>query len=266
MTAPTPRLASAVIARDQLARWAVELEGRSAGDILAAVADRFAPRLTFATGFGMEGCVLIDLIARGSLPIDIFTLDTGLLFPETYAVWRRLESRYGIVIRAVRPERTVQEQAAGEGPELWSRDPDRCCELRKIRPQRLALAPFDAWISAVRRDQTPDRAEAPVIGWDGRFGLARVNPLVRWTTEDVREYVREHDVPINLLHDRGYPSIGCLPCTSPVAFGEDPRAGRWRGFEKTECGLHLNPSAAAAPHDKATAGESSDACDAKDAK
>jgi phosphoadenylyl-sulfate reductase (thioredoxin) len=232
---------SAVISREQLQPLAQELEHRSAEEILRWAAERFAPRLTFATGFGIEGCAIVDMVARASLPVDLFTLDTGLLFPETYEVWRRLEQKYGVTIRAVRPQHTVEEQAALHGPELWSSDPDRCCELRKAAPLRGTLSAFDAWLSAIRRDQTPDRADAPVVGWDGRFGLVKISPLVRWTFDDVRAYVKEHDVPYNLLHDRGYPSIGCWPCTTPVAAGEDPRAGRWRGREKKECGLHLRP-------------------------
>jgi phosphoadenylyl-sulfate reductase (thioredoxin) len=227
--------------RAELTAWSADLEGRDAADVLQWAAEQFPGRVTFATGFGMEGCAIIDMIARRSLPIDLFTLDTGLLFSETYDLWRSLESRYGLKIRAVRPEHTVEEQAQLEGPELWTRTPDRCCELRKTLPLRSTLVKFDAWISAIRRDQTPDRADAPVVGWDGRFGLVKVNPLVRWTLDDVRSYVREHDVPISGLHDRGYPSIGCMPCTTPVLPGEDSRAGRWRGREKTECGLHIIP-------------------------
>jgi phosphoadenosine phosphosulfate reductase len=139
----------------------------------------------------------------------------------------------------VRPRRTLDEQALDAGPELWGRDPDRCCELRKMEPLRATLAGYDAWVTAIRRDQTPERANAPVVGWDGRFGLVKINPLVRWTSDDVRTYVREQNVPYNPLHDQNYPSIGCVPCTSPVMPGEDPRSGRWRGKEKTECGLHL---------------------------
>lgn len=214
------------------------LEGSRAEDVLAWAARRFAPRLTFATGFGAEGCVLIDMIGRLDLPVDLFTLDTGLLFPETYALWRRLEERYGVTIRAVRPARTVAEQARTHGDRLWEREPDRCCALRKLEPLRGALAGFDAWITAIRRDQTADRAHAAVLEEDARFGLAKVNPLVAWTAADVATYVRENDVPVNPLHQEGYPSIGCLPCTSRVLPGEDPRAGRWRGRVKTECGLH----------------------------
>ncbi len=222
----------------ELRQAAAALEGRSALQILTWAAERFGPRVTFATGFGVEGCVLIDLVARHRLPIDLFTLDTGLFFPETYALWLRLERVYGVTIRPVRPLRTVGEQAAEEGTELWTRDPDRCCRLRKIDPLRRTLSDFDAWISAIRRDQTRDRAGAAVLERDAKFGLVKVNPLVAWTGEDVRRYVKENDVPYNELHDRGYPSIGCEPCTSPVLPGEDPRAGRWRGQGRKECGLH----------------------------
>jgi phosphoadenosine phosphosulfate reductase len=218
------------------------LEGRSAAEVLSWAAERFAPRITFATGFGAEGCVIIDLIARQGLPIDLFTLDTGLLFPETYALWKRLEARYGISIRAVRPKETVEQQALSQGERLWERDPDRCCALRKVEPLRLALGSFDAWITAIRRDQTPDRANAAVVERDARYGLVKVNPLVAWTSADVAAYVHDHDVPVNPLHEQGYPSIGCVPCTSRVLPGEDPRAGRWRGRAKTECGLHARPA------------------------
>jgi phosphoadenylyl-sulfate reductase (thioredoxin) len=225
--------------REEIAGAAQVLEAASAAEILTWAADHFAPRLTFATSLGIEDCVLLDLAARASLPIQCFTLDTGLLFPETYALWKELQDRYKVEIAAVKPARTVDEQAVDEGASLWEREPDRCCELRKMQPLRATLANYDAWITAIRRDQTPERANAPVVGWDGRFGLVKVNPLVRWTYDDVRAYVREHQVPYNPLHDQSYPSIGCVPCTSPVAAGEDPRSGRWRGREKTECGLHL---------------------------
>ena len=229
---------------EEVARSNRELDAASASDILRWAVDRFSSRLTFATGFGAEGCVLIDLMVHEGLPIDLFTLDTGLLFPETYDLWRRLEARYAVTIRAVRPEHSVAEQGEREGPELWNVDADRCCELRKVQPLRAALAGFDAWITAIRRDQTPDRATSPVVGWDAKFGLVKVNPLVRWTHEDVWSHIRAHDVPYNPLHDHSYPSISCTPCTSPVAPGEDPRSGRWRGSEKKECGLHLKPAEA----------------------
>lgn len=211
----------------------------SAADILDWTAGRFGSRATFATGFGAEGCVIVSLIGRARLPIDIFTLDTGLLFPETYALWRTLEERYGVRIRGVRPALTVEEQEAAFGAALWQREPDRCCNVRKVAPLQQALQGFDAWITAIRREQTPERAAAQVVDRDPRFGLVKVNPLVAWTRHDVWKYVREHDVPYNPLHDAGYPSIGCVPCTTAVAPGEDPRAGRWRGLAKRECGLHV---------------------------
>jgi phosphoadenylyl-sulfate reductase (thioredoxin) len=215
-----------------------DLEGKSPADILAWAAADFAPRLTFATGFGAEGCVIVDLIARGKLPIDVFTLDTGLLFPETYDLWRRLEARYGVTIRAVVPERTIDQQATALGPSLWQRDPDACCEHRKLVPLRRELAGFDAWVTAIRRDQTPERAHAQIVEHDHKFDLVKINPLVAWSHDDVWAYIYANDVPFNPLHEHGYPSIGCTPCTSAIVPGENLRAGRWRGAGKRECGLH----------------------------
>ena len=222
-----------------LASVAAELEGASAGDILAWTAATFAPRATFGTGFGVEGCILIHLIAERELPIDVFTLDTGLLFSETLELWKKLEQRYGVTIRPVRPVQTVEAQALQWGPALWTREPNQCCRLRKVEPLRQALEGMDAWISAIRREQTPERATAPVVDRDSRFGVVKVNPLARWTTRDVWRFVFANDVPYNVLHDHGYPSIGCRPCTTPVGDGEDPRSGRWRGQGKRECGLHI---------------------------
>jgi phosphoadenosine phosphosulfate reductase len=224
---------------EEIKQASQELETRSAQDILAWAAEHFPGRLTFATSLGIEDCLVTDLIARHKLQVDIFTLDTGLLFPETYELWEQIEERYGVKIKRVSPEHTVDEQAQHEGPALWGRDPDRCCDLRKMQPLRSMLSNYDAWVTAIRRDQTPERANAPIVGWDGRFGLIKINPLARWKFDEVQAYVRDHNVPYNPLHDRNYPSIGCMPCTSPVAPGEDPRSGRWRGTEKTECGLHF---------------------------
>ena len=221
-----------------LERRAAELEGRPAADVLRWAVERYAHRLTFATGFGPEGCVLIDLIGRERLPIDLFTLDTGLLFEETYALWRVLEKRYGLRIRRVTPALTLEEQTQAHGDRLWQRAPDHCCAVRKIAPLEKELAGIDAWITAIRRDQTPERSRARVVEWDAKFGIAKVNPLAGWTKRDVWRHIVAHDVPYNPLHDLGYPSIGCRPCTSPVLPGEDDRAGRWRDSAKTECGLH----------------------------
>jgi phosphoadenylyl-sulfate reductase (thioredoxin) len=228
-----------------LRRWSDALAGRPAAEVLALAAERW-PAIRFGTGFGPEGCLLVDLIARHRLPVEIFTLDTGLLFPETYALWRRLQDRYGVVIHAVRPALTVAEQSARLGDRLWERDPDRCCAIRKLEPLRGALAGAQAWVTSIRRDQTHDRSAAVLAEWDERFALVKVNPLAHWTSAAVWAYLRAHDVPVNPLHAQGYPSIGCTPCTTPVAAGEAARAGRWRGREKTECGLHNRPNRPAA--------------------
>jgi len=217
---------------------AEQLEELSPEQILVWASERY-PRLSLATGFGAEGGVLIDMAARHGLPIDLFTLDTGLLFPETYALWQRLEERYAVTIRAVRPAQTVDEQATSHGDRLWAREPDRCCALRKVAPLAEALRGSDAWITAIRRDQTPTRATARHVEWDATNGLVKVNPLLRWSADAVWAYVKAHDVPYNALYDASYGSIGCVPCTTPVGPGEDSRAGRWRTREKNECGLHI---------------------------
>ena len=222
----------------ELHRAALALADASPAEILAWGAASL-PRLTFATGFGAEGCVLIDLVARAGLPIDLFTLDTGVLFPETYELWHRLETHYGVTIRGVLPAESLAAQATAHGGELWTRDPDRCCELRKVLPLRTELAGWDGWVTAIRRDQSAARATAEAVERDERFGLVKVNPLVTWTHDQVWAHVAAHDVPTNPLHARGYPSIGCAPCTSAVIPGEALRSGRWRAHAaKTECGLH----------------------------
>jgi len=222
----------------ELAAASAELESHGPEAALRWAVQRFPGRVGFATAFGPEGCVLLDAIAREKLAIDVFTLDTGLLFPETVELWRELERRYGVRVRGVKPALTVAEQELKQGPALWLRAPDQCCDQRKVQPLRAEMLQFDAWITAIRRDQTPERASAGVVERDPRFGLVKVNPLATWSSAEVWARVRERDIPTNPLHQSGYPSIGCAPCTTPVADGEDPRAGRWRTFAKTECGLH----------------------------
>jgi phosphoadenosine phosphosulfate reductase len=228
------------IAREELDALAARLEGAGPAEILAEAAARFPARIRLASSFGPEDNLLTDVIARARLPIEIFTLDTGYLFPETYALWQRLEQRYGLRFHARRASLPAADPAA---PPPWEVDPDACCEARKVVPLRAELSALDAWVTGIRRDQTPERARARVFEWDARFGLVKVSPLVAWTSDAVWAYLRAHEVPTSPLHDQGYLSIGCAPCTSPVRPGEDPRAGRWRGREKTECGLHLGPAA-----------------------
>lgn len=223
---------------DQFSR---ELEDRSPQEILAWAIDTYSPRITLACSFGgPTGMVLLDMVMQIAPDTPVFYLETGFLFPETHQLITVAREKYGITPQAVQSRLMVAQQAAEYGEALWERDPDRCCELRKVIPQHEALAGFDAWITGLRRDQASTRQATPVIAWDNKFGLAKIAPLARWDERAVWRYIYEHDVPYNQLHDQGYPSIGCTNCTRPVAPGEDLRAGRWSGFTKTECGLHTN--------------------------
>jgi phosphoadenosine phosphosulfate reductase len=232
MTRPT-------ISMDQIAAANHLLGDASPQRILRWAVDRFHPRLTMATAFGPEGCCLIHMLAEIEPAIRVFNLDTGYQFPQTLELRDRIQRRYGIEVELVRPELTVAEYEAEHGGPLYGRRPDQCCHDRKVLPLRRTLAGYDAWISAIRRDQTADRALADVVQWDAKFGLVKVNPLLNWTRSDVWRFILEHDIPYNPLHDQGYPSIGCWPCTRPVAAGTDERSGRWAGTGKTECGLHV---------------------------
>jgi phosphoadenosine phosphosulfate reductase len=207
--------------------------------ILRWAVDTFRHKLTMATAFGAEGCCLIHLLADIDPEIRIFNLDTGYQFPETLSLRTRIKERYGIDVEFIRPELTVPEYEAEHGGPLYRIRPDQCCHDRKILPLRQAVAGYEAWISAIRADQTNHRATASVVQWDGKFNLVKVNPLLNWTRKDVWSFILKHDVPYNPLHDRGYPSIGCWPCTAVVDVGDDERAGRWSGSMKKECGLHV---------------------------
>jgi phosphoadenosine phosphosulfate reductase len=199
---------------------------------------QYHPHLAIASGFGAEGMVLIDLAVRIQRDVKIFTLDTDFLFPETYILIGRVEERYGIKVELVRPTLSPEEQARQFGPSLWKMNPDECCRMRKVEPLRQRLSGLRAWVTAIRRDQTPARAHAGKIEWDAQFGLVKINPLADWTSDQVWKYIHDNNVPYNPLHDRNYPSIGCTHCTRAILPGENPRAGRWAGFVKTECGLH----------------------------
>ena len=213
-------------------------EGASPDAVLYWAAGKFGDEVALATGFGAEGCVLVDMLARVAPRMRVFYLDTDLLFPETYELAERLRARYGVRFERRAPRLTLAAQADLHGERLWERDPEECCRLRKIEPLREMLAGLRAWVTAIRREQTPARAGADVVERDAKFGLVKINPLAGWTARDVWNYIIEHDVPYNPLHDLSYASVGCVPCTTPVRIGEDPRAGRWRGTAKTECGLH----------------------------
>ena len=230
--------------KDQIAELQLAAESWSPQQVLAWAFKTFGSGVAISSAFGSEGMALIDMASRVRRNFRLFTIDTEFLFPETYSLMDRIEERYGISIEKVYPLLSPEEQARHHGAALWSRDPDRCCNLRKVEPLRRKLSELGAWITSIRRDQTSVRASAHKIEWDAKFGLAKINPIVDWTSEQVWRYIRQHDVPYNSLHDQSYPSIGCTHCTRAVGPGEDPRTGRWPGFSKTECGLHVIEPAA----------------------
>ncbi|MGG1519934.1 phosphoadenylyl-sulfate reductase [Paenibacillus oryzisoli] len=216
---------------------AEEFESQSPEALLKLAIETF-PRLTLACSFGAEDVVLVDMLQKINPNVDIFYLDTNVHFQETYETRDRLEQHYGKKFVQVLPKLTLEEQATQYGDELWKSDANQCCNIRKVDPLTDILRNYDAWITGIRRDQAPTRANAKKVEYDVKFGLIKFNPLADWTSEDVWNYIREHNVIYNPLHDRNYPSIGCSHCTRQVMPGEDARAGRWSNSEKTECGLH----------------------------
>lgn len=227
--------------RPDLTAVNLELQAATPQEVLHWAVRHFHPRLLLATAFGAEGCCLIHMLAGIEPGVTFINLETGYQFPETLALRERIRKRYGITVEYVRPDQTVADYEREHGGPLHGLRPDQCCHDRKIVPLRRALAKYQprAWVSAIRKDQTTDRAVAGVVQWDAKFNLVKVNPLLNWTKKDVWKFVTDHDVPYNPLHDEGYPSIGCWPCTRPVGAGEDDRAGRWAGKVKKECGLHV---------------------------
>jgi phosphoadenosine phosphosulfate reductase len=216
---------------------AEEFENQSPEALLAWAVERF-PNITLACSFGAEDVVLVDMLQKVSPKTDIFYLDTNVHFKETYETRDRLKQHYGLEFVQVLPKLTLGEQEQKHGAELWKSDPTQCCNIRKVDPLTDILKNYDAWFTGIRRDQAPTRANAKKVEYDVKFGLVKFNPLASWSSEDVWNYIRNNNIIYNPLHDQNYPSIGCEHCTLPVAAGEDPRAGRWANFEKTECGLH----------------------------
>jgi len=200
-------------------------------------------RRNFAVGDAAVACSMADAVlphlVAAQLPgVDVLFLETGYHFPETLAAKAEVARRLAVNIVDVLPAQTVAEQDASHGAELFARDPGLCCRRRKMDPLRGALAGYRVWFTGVRRDEAPTRAKTPLVGWDEAHGLVKVNPVAPWSFDELTGYASRHAVPLNLLLQHGYPSIGCRPCTRPVAPGEDPRAGRWAGLAKTECGIH----------------------------
>ena len=225
----------------QLQQASADLEGSSPQVVLRWGLDNFAPDIVQATGFGPEGVVLMHMVSEIRPETRVFYLDTSLLFAETYALRDELVRRLGVRFERVSTNLALQQQADQYGEALWKRDPDSCCYIRKVTPQREYLSHYRAWITGIRRDQTIFRANAGLVEWDTTNKMVKLNPLAAWTNQQVWDYIREYDLPYNPLHDKGFPSIGCWPCTKAVKPGDDPRSGRWAGQEKTECGIHLKP-------------------------
>ena len=209
----------------------------SAEDVLRWAHAEFGDKLCLTCSWQRQSSVLVHMVSELGLEIPVIELDTHLFFRETYETRDRLVERYGL--KPIRPEvLSVADQHLQEGPNLWERDPDRCCHIRKVEPLERALRPFEGWITGIRREQSPTRAGAQKIERSDRYGVWKIQPLVDWDVKRVQAYIHVNEIPYNSLHDRGYPSIGCIQCTRPVAAGEDERAGRWAGSDKLECGIH----------------------------
>lgn len=230
--------------KDNIQQLAAEFESKTPREILQWTTDTFGSRAAISSAFGPEGLVIIDIAMTKVTPrLPVFTIDTGFLFKETVELIRQVEQDYGISIERLHPELSPEEQAEKYGPELFRREPDRCCYMRKVLPLRKKLPELDAMVTGLRRSQSESRKGSNVLQLqeapDGHRYL-KINPLAAWSKEEVWWYILSHQLHFNPLHDQGYPSIGCTPdcCTRPVRDGEDERAGRWAGQQKTECGLH----------------------------
>lgn len=223
---------------DPFAAFVPEDKTKGALEILQWAYGTYGKSVVYACSFGAEGMVLIDLILKVREDADIVFLDTDLHFPQTYELIEKVKKKYpALNIQMKKPSLTLDEQAAQYGSALWKRDPDQCCYIRKIKPLEETLQGAAAWISGLRREQSPTRAKTNFVNKDERFHSIKICPLIHWTWDDVWNYIKSHHLPYNELHDQGYPSIGCFPCTR-AAGNSDSRAGRWAGFHKTECGLH----------------------------
>jgi len=214
-----------------------ELEGGPAEEIARWAVETFGDR--FCVTSSMADAVLVHIVSRVAPGVDVIFLDTGLHFLETLKVRDTVAQTLPVNVRSIRPRLTVGQQDGEYGPRLFSRDPDLCCQLRKVEPLERVLVEYDAWAAGLRRDESPTRAKTPVVHFDARRGKVKVNPIATWTQEDVDAYISRWNIPVNELFKQGYTSIGCWPCTRRTKAGEDPRAGRWAMFDKTECGLHV---------------------------
>ncbi len=222
----------------QLEAYSKQLEDASPEQIITWAVENYHPGLGMATAFGPEGCVILHFLAQIEPKTYVFNLDTGYQFKETLELRDRIAERYGIHVEMLQPSTTVAEYEAQNGGPVYRTDPDRCCQERKLSVLKAASEGLNAWMSGIRRDQSSDRARAAIVGWDRKFGLVKISPLANWTKKDVWKLILDENIPYNPLHDQGFTSIGCWPCTRAVQAGEDDRAGRWSGSGKKECGLH----------------------------
>jgi len=216
------------------------LEGSEPQEIIRWAVETYGDDLALSASFGGgEGMALLDMISKITNKVTVLTIDTGFIFKETAEFREEVMRRYKLPVEVLRPALTVEEQVERYGEQMRTCTPDLCCQVRKIEPLQRALNGYDAWMTGIRREQTPQRANTRVVVWEERYGAAKIAPLAFMTEEWAHEYVAEHDVPVNPLLKRGYKSIGCEPQTRPVHDDEDPRAGRWAGTDKTECGIHF---------------------------
>jgi phosphoadenosine phosphosulfate reductase len=222
----------------QLSRTEAEIESLAAEELLLWAYEEFREQLCLSCSWQKQSSVLVHMVSELGIDVDVIELDTHLFFKETYETRDRLVERYGLTL--IRPEiLTIAEQHKREGPNLWESNPDRCCHIRKVEPLIEALRPYDAWVSGIRRQQSPSRANARKAERSERYGVWKIQPLADWSEEEVWAYIMSNDIPFNPLHDEGYRSIGCMPCTRPTTPDEEERAGRWAGSDKLECGIHM---------------------------
>ncbi len=224
---------------EELKEASRSLETATPEAIIQWASDRFAPHLTMATAFGPEGCVILSILSRVAPATYVFNLETGYQFQQTLDLRDQIAEKYGVKVDMLKPELSVPEYEAMHGGPLYNSNPNQCCFDRKITVLRRAVEGKHAWMSGIRRDQSSDRAKISTVAWDSKFNLVKVSPLANWVKQDVWKRITDEAIPYNRLHDQGYPSVGCWPCTHAVPDGDhDERAGRWSGTQKTECGLH----------------------------
>jgi phosphoadenosine phosphosulfate reductase len=243
ISTPAPEAQLAPLTPREVAVLNGQFEHQAPEEILAWAWKRYGRRAAIGTSFQGSGLVMMHLAKMAGLNFPVFTLDTGLLFPETLELHKRLEDFFGWKIESVVPDLTVEQQAESAGPELWTRDPDLCCTMRKVLPLQSKLRDLDCWITGLRRSQSQARAavgliELYTLDAQGGADIVKLNPMAKWTREAIWRHIRQYQIPYNPLQDQGYASIGCMTCTRKTDRGEDERAGRWIGFKKVECGIH----------------------------